>query len=169
MQVAQLARVALAFMVGCSNSNQAERLVGTHFDEVGPIVRCFKESGMDIAGLTIVRMSTEDAKAIVADTGRLQRFPEQDEGIRGLKLVRWASGPLSDEGRKVFEFAREGVVDTCDKPDKLHEEILLALSKPTTYHSYQFIPLNGRVAPEALRFHILDPETGLLYELENLS
>ena len=169
MQVSRLACVAFAFLIGCSNSNQAERLVGTHFTEVGPIVRCFRQSGMDIVGLIVVRMSIEDARAIAADSERLRKFPELDQSIQGLRLVRWTSGPLSEEGRRAFEFALEGLVDDCNDPKKLEQEILVALSKPTTYHSYQFIPVNGRVAPEALRFHILDPENGLLYELENLS
>ena len=159
---------AVALLVGCT-SDRAQRLIGTDFTEIGPILHCGKPSGIDFVGFSVVRMSLEDATTIAADPARLMRFPELNQTINGLTLVRWRSGPLSEEGKRAFELAVEGLVGDCEDASKVHEQILVALSKPTTFHSYEFIPINGQVAPEALRFRILDLEGGVLYELENLS
>ncbi len=164
----RLALFAAALLIDCT-SDRAQRLVGTDFAEIGPILQCGKESGIDFVGFSVVRMSIEDARAIAADPERLMRFPELNQSITGLKLVRWRSGPLSEEGKRVFELAVEGLVGDCEDAEKVHEQILLALSKTTTFHSYEFLPIDGHVAPEALRFRILDLEGGIVYELENLS
>ena len=164
----RLGFVAAALLVGCT-SDRAQRLVGSDFTEIGPILQCGKRSGIDNLGFSVIRMSIEDAKAIGSDPERLMRFPELNPNINGLKLVRWRSGPLSEEGRIAFELGVEGLVGDCEDAKKVHEQILSALSRPTTFHSYEFIPINGRVAAEALRFHILDLEGGIIYELENLS
>ena len=113
----RLGFLAAALLVGCT-SDRAQRLVGSDFTEIGPILQCGKRSGIDNVGFSVIRMSIEDAKAIGSDPERLMRFPELNPSINGLKLVRWRSGPLSEEGRSAFELGLEGLVGDCEEKSR---------------------------------------------------
>jgi hypothetical protein len=153
-----------------------ERIVAVQFTPVAPVIRCQQETGFDYVAFRLVRMPADIAEALEQRSSVLPSFPEQLAYERERMIQHWTRAELSTEAREALEFALSGATaavdeSRCDgiRADQVRKLVVATLAKPTTWHSYQFKSLDGRVLPEALEFRVLDPIERVLYELVNFS
>jgi len=153
-----------------------ETIISLKFMPAARVIRCQHETGFDYVAFRVVRIPVSAAEALRERSSVLPSFPEQLPYERDRKIQRWTRGELSTEAREALEFALSGAIaaveeSRCDgiRADHVRELVAASIAKPTTWHSYQFKSLDGRVLPEALDFRVLDPVERVLYELVNFS
>jgi hypothetical protein len=111
-----------------------------------------------------------------AHKGNLASFPHQLPYERERRLQTWTQASLSAEAREAFELAMVGAGQALQDPgcrgingDDVSTHVAASLRKATTFYTFQYKQVDGRVLAEALDFRVLDLADGILIELVNFS
>ena len=153
-----------------------ERVVGIGFTPAAPVVTCSDDSGPGVLAFHLVQLPVDAADTLRGRGAALKELPRPLSSNQQRRLQPWTHGALSDEAREAFELALSGAAAAIEhsrcrtmKSAQIVQQIRASLSRDTTYYSYEFKPVDGRVSSNELEFRVLDPVDRVLYELVNFS